>query len=268
MKYAMRSMFVPAKGKIFLAFDLSQAETWIVAYLANEPNMKDALLNGEIHTHTASVLYSVPETEVTKTQRYAGKQNNHASSYRMGANRLVEVFNKNSDKPPYLTITSAEGKRMHRIWHEHYHLKTWWDDIEYQLSKNQKTLVTPYGRKRTFYMPWGDELFKEATAHVPQSTVGDHTLGAVQPELGIEGGLLSVHRMFKRHTEIRLVHTAHDSIMLEVPIGSELDIAGQVYSCFHRPLVVNYEELTIPVDCEVGERWGQLEKVPRQKFAA
>ncbi len=117
-------------------------------------------------------------------------------------------------------------------------------------------------------MPWGDELFKEATAYVPQSTVGDHALGAVQPELGIEGGLLSVYKMFKSHPEIRVVHTAHDSIMLEVPIGTELEVGGRIYSALHRPLVVNYEELTIPVDCEVGERWGELEKVPRQKLAA
>lgn len=268
MKLAIRSMYVAPKGKALIAFDLSQAETWVVAHLANEYNMQDALKNGDIHRRTASILYNVLEEEITKVQRYAGKQNNHAQSYRMGAMRLMEVFNKNSDKPPYMTITLDEAKRMSYKWHSYYHLKGWWDEIEYKLNTQQRTLTTVYGFKRTFFGQWGDELFKEATAFEPQSTVGDHALGAIQPELGVPGGILGVSRMLKDYKDVRLVHSAYDSVTVECPTNLVDEIAPQVYKQMYRPLLINNVEFYIPVDGEVGERWGELEKLPKEKLAA
>src|SRR5687767_10989286 len=59
MKIYVRSMIAVAQEaeaalkRILVSCDLSQAESWIVAYLANEPNMKRALQFGDIHTETA-----------------------------------------------------------------------------------------------------------------------------------------------------------------------------------------------------------------------
>jgi hypothetical protein len=36
----------------------------------------------------------------------------------------------------------------------------------------------------------------------------------------------------------------------------------------YRPLLINNVEFYIPVDGEVGERWGELEKLPKEKLAA
>jgi len=53
MKLKLRSMVRAKPGQLLANFDLSQAESWVVAYLANEERMKDALANGDIHTETA-----------------------------------------------------------------------------------------------------------------------------------------------------------------------------------------------------------------------
>lgn len=287
MKYAIRSQFIAPKGYVLLAFDLSQAETWCVAHLANEYNMMDALTNGDIHSQTATVLYDkandckhqwadVKEGKscpicgvfVTTIERYAGKQNNHAQSYRMGYLRLAEVFNKNSDKPPYMIVSNNEAKIMSTKWHSYYNLKPWWGDVEERLNRDKRVLTTVYGFRRTFFGQWGDELFKEATAFEPQSTVADHAFGAIHPDLGIAGGILEVSRLCKKLGVARPVHTAYDSIMLEVQKEAVDDIAPQVYRLMHRPLIINRTEFTIPVDGEVGERWGELEKMTHQKLAA
>lgn len=260
-------MIVAPKNKLLVACDLSQAETWIVAWLANEPNMKHFLLTSDIHTETACVLFSKPFAEVIVEERYIGKQNNHANSYGMGPERQAQVINKRSDQPPYVTVTVPQCKQYQRSWHglfpnvqQVYHT-----DVQQTLSRSM-TLVTPYGRRRVFFGQWGKELFKQAYAHIPQSTVSDHFHGAIQPELGIKGGLIEVYKNICTH-EIKLVNDSHDSCMLEVPKEVAHEVGERVRNTLRRPVIVNGEEVTIPVDLEIGERWGELEKIKEKKAA-
>lgn len=269
-------MFMARKGNVLLQFDLSQAETWVVAYRANESNMKAALRDGDIHALTGVVLFHDDKVGcphkwsgkddkacancgviVLKDERYVGKRYNHASSYRMGSNRAAEVINKDSIETG-VSVSLAQSKSYSQKWHSFYYLKGWWDEVEFNLGKS-RTLTTVYGFRRTFFGQWGEELFKEATAFEPQSTVADHAFGAIQPELGISGGIIGVRRLFRGNRDVRLAHTAHDSIMLEIPANLVSDIAPQVYNQMYRPLVINGEQFHIPVDAEVGERWGEME---------
>jgi len=48
---------------------------------------------------------------------------------------------------------------------------------------------------------------------------------------------------------------------VECPISLVDEIAPQVVAQMKRPIIVNGEECNIPVDCEVGERWGEMVKV-------
>jgi DNA polymerase I-like protein with 3'-5' exonuclease and polymerase domains len=258
----LRSMIMAPKGKVLIACDLSQAESWIVAYRANEPRMKQALNFGDIHRETAMGFFPKPPEEIITEERYIGKQFNHASSYRMGPERAAEVINKKSDQPPFVTVSLPQAKEFSRKWHQLYNVKTWWGDIEEQLNRN-RTIVTTYGRKRTFFAAWGNELFKEATAFEPQSTVADHFNGATHPELGIKGGLLEIYRrvIVPSKGELCIVNQAHDSLMIECPTEMRMEIAQQMTAILRRPLVINGEEFIIPSDCEMGERWGEMDKV-------
>jgi DNA polymerase I-like protein with 3'-5' exonuclease and polymerase domains len=283
-KHKFRSMIVAAPGNVLVAADFSQAETWVVAHLACEEKMKQALKFGDIHTQTAAILF-YPPTQcdhkwkknpddsrecklcnilIGYDQRHLGKGSNHGNSYRMSPERWTQMINKQSDKPPYVVVTLQQAKAYSTKWREYYTMvPRWWTDLEIELDKNQRTLVTPYGRRRTFYQQWGMELFKEATAFKPQSTVADHANGAIHPELGVKGGFLEVYKQLAKpsNDEIKIINVAHDSIMLECPLGIRDEIAPRVKSILERPMEVNGEVFTIPVDVEYGERWGELEKV-------
>jgi hypothetical protein len=106
-----------------------------------------------------------------------------------------------------------------------------------------------------------EELFREATAFVPQSTIGDHALGAVQPELGIEGGVLTIWKWSQKHKDIKVVLTAHDSVILEIPKDMEREVLGIIKPMFMRPMVIHGEEFTVPVDTKCGELFGELEEM-------
>jgi len=77
----IRSMLTASPGNLLVEWDLSQAETWVVAYLANEETMKQSLLYGDIHTDTASHIFTTPKEKVTTIQRFLGKKGNHMLSY-------------------------------------------------------------------------------------------------------------------------------------------------------------------------------------------
>lgn len=260
MKYKFRSMVRAPAGKLIVSADLSQAETWVVMALANEPNMRQFLLNSDIHTETACAIFNKKFEDIVVEERYIGKQNNHANSYGMGPERQAQVINKRSDQPPYVTVTIAQCRRYQTEWHNLYPaIRSWHKEIEIQLGKNM-TLITPYHRRRVFFQQWGKELFKAAYAHIPQSTVSDHFHGRVQRELGIRGGLKEIRKNLVRG-DVLLINDSHDSCMLEVPKDSAYEIGERVRSYLKRPVIINGEEVNIPVDVEIGERWGELEKV-------
>lgn len=259
-KMKIRSMVCAGKGKVLVNCDLNQAESWLVAGLSGSKNMMTALLANILHEQTASAIYEKSMELVTKDERYTGKRVNHASGYRMSPERFTQVYNKDSPIP----ISTKQARQYSIAWHNLYpEIKNfWWPDIEEQLNKT-RTLTTPYGRKRMFFQAWGNELFKEATAYTPQSTVADHFNGLTHPDLGIVGGLLAFKRQVvdKSNGEIRIINQSHDSALLELPHRIASDIALSFMSLLRRPIPINGELVTIPVDAEIGERWGELEKL-------
>ena len=265
-KLKFRSIFVPDEGNIFVAADFSQAESWIVAYLSEDDRMKEALHAGRIHETTAAALYKKPIQEITKTERYCGKQCNHAFAYRMEAYRHMEVVNSYSTEPPFISITLPESERRHRIWHSLYFnvSQKWWPQIEHDLV-TKRFLRTPYGRIRRFY---GDlregsarkKALKEATAFLPQSTIADHVFGARQDSQRA-GGILEVYRTVVESGLGKIVNTSHDSVAIECLRQSGDDVVSALVQALKRPMVVKGEEFVIPVEVEMGENYGEMKKV-------
>lgn len=251
-------------GHYLLSIDLSQAEGWVVAYLANEPTMKKELQFGDIHSNTARYLYDLPDTAtikngmMTEDQRFIGKKCNHAFNYLMSAEFCVDVINKEGR----LVVSLRDTKKFRNKYLELYRLQNWWFSIEEEL-RNTHTLTTPYGFTRRFYQTFGRDLYKEGTAFIPQSTIADHIYGRIQPQLGIKGGLLEVYnQILSRTNSIRLCQSAHDSGLFEV--SEDLDVKevyGDIAQYIKRPMVVNGEQFTIPCDAKWGPRWEEFEKV-------
>jgi DNA polymerase I-like protein with 3'-5' exonuclease and polymerase domains len=279
-KISLRSMYIAPPGKVLVAADLSQAESWIVAYLSDEQSMKWSLNYSDIHTDSAAALFypdnpcrhawqkieddtrlcTSCDIKIIKPARYIGKRYNHASAYRMKYMRAAQVINKDSDKPPYVTVTLTESKLFSDRWHQRYNIKNWWADIENRLNSQGRTLTTVYGFRRTFYAAWGDELFKEATAFEPQSTVADHFNGAIQPEVGVKGGAIEIYRqLVVPYADHRIINQSHDSCIMEVPSSVGVEIGQRMMFLIKRPLIIRGEEFTIPTDGEIGERWGEME---------
>lgn len=280
MKTSIRSMVVASPFNMLISVDLSQAESWIVAYSAREENMKHSLNESDIHSDTAAALFFPDnycahvwnkiadesklcrqcELIITYAMRYIGKRYNHATSYQMKPPRAAQVINKDSDKPPYVTVTIKESRVFSERWHARYKIKQWWSEIEAELNRT-RILTNAYGRERMFFAQWGDELFREATAYGPQSSVADHFNGAIHPELGIKGGLREIYKqLIKPYKDHKIINESHDSCILDVPKVVVSSLTAEAKQLLTRPLIIKGETFTIPVDAQIGERWGELEK--------
>lgn len=221
--------------------------------------MKDALLNSDIHNVTTSGLFGIPLESVIKNtiERYLGKQSNHSLSYGEGYSEFVRNINKKSDDPPYLVLSLNQGKEITENWHGLYPtIRIWHVSIQQELNRFGNVLTTPYGFKRKFHGHWGPDLWKSAYAFKPQSTVADHFAGCVQPD-GVPGGLLMIK---EKRPDVKLINQSHDSFLAEVDERGAEDTLIECISYIRRPMTINDETFTIPVDGEIGERWGELDK--------
>jgi len=253
-KLAVRSFITCDPANVLLELDLSAAESHVVARLANDSNMIEQLDHGDLHLYSARNIYQDPSlTKVDELKRYIGKKMNHSCSYRASAIKVAEFINKEGA----MTVSVAQVRVWHARWHTAFNIKYWWQDIEQRLRDNNGTLTTAYGKKRKFWGFYDNDLLKAATAFEPQSVVSYHMDGAVHPELGIVGGLLEIqNQITSKQSEIKLINTSHDSVLIECPRVISTEIAIHCKTLLTRPLIVNGHLFTIPVDCErYDRRW-------------
>jgi len=265
LPHKLRSMFVPDEGYEMAEFDLNRGESWIYAHLSEDPELLRIHTEGlDFHSETASAISGEFDDEPRDVEwiiknkkgkayklRYLGKRINHASSYRMGAFKGAEVVNQESDETG-VTVTVAEYKKAHQIWLAKYWAVpgTWWPEIEEQLSKT-RTMETPYGRQLTFHDRWGDKLFRDATAYVPQSTSVDY----------LNRGFLKVFHEFvkTRAWGVSVLAQTHDSILVQYKIEDrEEAIPSMAALLGEETLVIKDREFRIPIEASVGPSWGDL----------
>ncbi|MDR3366988.1 MAG: DNA polymerase I [Prevotellaceae bacterium] len=91
----IRKAFIPSdENHTLLAADYSQVELRIMAHLSNDANLVEAFLkNEDIHASTASKIFHVPISEVSKEQRRRAKTANFGIIYGISVYGLAQRLN-------------------------------------------------------------------------------------------------------------------------------------------------------------------------------
>lgn len=174
----LRSYFKADPGYVFVETDLSQAEARIVALLGNDAKTLK-LFNDRVDVHklTASWIFGTPPEKITSELRFIGKTTRHAGNYDMQKRRLMHLVNTDAKKFK-IGISISEWKAGQIL--DKFHSfcpnirQVFHPGVREALERNDRVLVNPFGRYRKFFDRWGEDLFREAYAHIPQSTVPDH----------------------------------------------------------------------------------------------
>lgn len=254
-----RSMFIADDDCLFVGWDLEQAEARLVAYLTHDEDLIEDMESGtDIHRKLASRLPFGKTYEQLLAmpkdcrERHLAKICRHALNYQMGPLTFKETVNKDYIDSG-ISITASEAKLLReRYLAIHHTLPQWWRDVEAELSRNG-SLINPLGRRRRFFGQWGGELFRDATAYVPQSTVGDlTTIGIARTDdlLGHGGAGWA----------IPLIHM-HDGGLIQVPADRAEDAAAEVKEIMSIPIkIAGYPDVVIPVEVFIGKNWGYYSK--------
>jgi DNA polymerase I len=257
MKFTVRNAFIADKGYTMAEFDYAQAEAMVVAWLAQDETAKNAFKTGQdVHSLMAARLFNkeynwVVENKKTlkeaKIARQTAKPVVHGFNYGMGPKALYkellsrELPYKFSDAKAFLRKMAYVSPKI-TLWHR---------EIQ-EAVKNREPLVTPLGYRRRFSGRITDKTFREAYAFIPQSTVGQLLNMAwlnVYNELG---------------DEVDILMNVYDSITVQFRSrvkDEELELLKAIKQQMLISLTIKGEELTIPVDCKVGTRYGSLEEI-------
>lgn len=266
----VRSLFVPDPGKLFCYADLERAESLVVAHLTQDHEMLRVHGRGvDAHKELAAILFNKAVEEVTKDERYLGKQTRHAGNYMQGPRTFMTNVNKVANKTG-VEITFTEARKYIDIYRAiHPFLKRWWKDVEGQLWKD-RTLYNLLGRRRIFYGHIGG-IVPEAVAFVPQSTVGDTlNVGLLNLE-GIACDYMKELDLAEQYMEwseelreygYRTLMQVHDAVGFEVNEKDAEKALPLVERLMSIPLTApkTLETFTIPVEILVGPNWGEQER--------
>ena len=281
---------MPRTVRVLWEFDKAGAEWVVVAYAAGDAQMIKVCENPRLspHVHTGSLISGAPYDLIEKEDAICGKITDPVELEERRRDQLPELLNGAYFVPRIFTIRQAGKKSNHGLNYgmqyrrfalenemdesdakkicEGYsqkaspNLPVWWDGIKTSLRKD-RTLINCFGRKRRFLDQWGPDLFMEAYAFIPQSTIVDiFNLGI--PRIYDERS--------KPFRSIKIKNQVHDSLVVQTDIrcdrGGYREAAAAAHKIAHHYLnpLLEYggRQFRIRTDMKMGTHLGDgLHKV-------
>jgi DNA polymerase I-like protein with 3'-5' exonuclease and polymerase domains len=218
----LRKIFIPDPGKLLFDCDLEQADAQVVAWEADDDELKCIFRDPtrDLHNENCRTIFKHPPTGENDPHRKKTKAGVHLTNYGGNAFTLSKT----------LGITVHEADAFQKTWFgAHPGIKRWQDDVEFQVQ-SRRYVENKFGFRR-FYFDRIEGLLPQALAWIPQSTVGlvinkgwlniDNNL----PEVDI---LLQVHDsivgQYDKILDARLRPLIRSNLLIEVPYDDPLVI--------------------------------------------
>lgn len=236
----MRKMFLAEPGNVLVDADYSQIELRLLAHIAGDTAMQDGFNSGaDIHAITASQVFGVPQSEVTKEMRSSAKAVNFGIVYGISEHSLSEDIGVSYKKA---------HDYMERYFEKYSGVRQYQKEIVAQ-AKESGYVATLLGRRR-----WLPELkssnfnlrsFGERVAlNMPiQGTAADI----------IKLAMLAVwHRLQEEQLNGRLVLQVHDELIVECP-----EEEGERVAALLKEEMEHVMQLSVPLiaQAKVGHTW-------------
>jgi len=244
----IRKAFVAGGGNKIIAADYSQIELRVVASLAKDEKMLEIFARGEdIHTATAAEIFGVKLNEVTKEMRRHAKTVNFGVLYGMGVHGLstrvgisYEEAKNFIDK--YYTVFAGVKKYM---------------DETREIARRDGYVETLFGRVR--YLPEINPGVQQIRAAAERMAINMPIQGTAADLMKL--AMIEVLKEIKNNfsaDEVKMILQVHDELVFEVKKNLVKKFSARV-----KEIMENVYQLRVPiiVDVEVGDNWGETEKI-------
>ncbi len=222
----IRRMYIADEGKVLIEADKKQGENRIVAWLAEETQMKEAFVKGlDFHMENAKRIFKTPTPSAS--QRQFAKTRTHGWDY------LLQAKN------------DQERVARDAYFNAYPRLRLWQERVSREVSKSRR-LTNPFGRTRLFFDKVGPKLFQEAIAFLPQSTLVDDVNRSM------------IELFYRGEPYLELLTQTHDSLLWQVKPNLVKWAVKLIKEFMQIPFICGGEQLTIPVEIKVGKNWGEI----------
>ncbi|MEO8934727.1 MAG: DNA polymerase I [Xanthomarina sp.] len=237
----VRKAFVPRnEDYILLAADYSQIELRIIAALSEEDNMIQAFKNGEdIHASTASKVFNVPLSEVTREQRSNAKTVNFGIIYGVSAFGLSNQTN----------LSRSEAKDLIDTYYETYPKLKSYIGKQVDFARDHGYVQTVLGRRR--YLKDINSRNAVVRGAAERNAVNAPIQGSAADIIKV--AMINIHNKLEAgNFKTKMLLQVHDELVFDV-YKEELETI--------KPLIKNEMEaafkLEVPliVDLDVGDNW-------------
>ena len=241
----IRSAFTSKPGTVFISADYSQIELVVMAHLSKDPNMCKAFTEGtDVHKATASLIYKVPQEEVTADMRRLAKTINFGVIYGMSAFRLSnELGISRTQAQEFITSYFTEYASIQRFISE-----------TIQEAHEKCRVSTIFGRSR--FIPTINNANKNDQAAAERIAVNTPIQGSAADI--VKMAMLKVNTALRKNpTGAKMLLQVHDELIFECPDNQEaIDNTLKLI----KENMENAVKLSIPlrVSIEYGKNWGEF----------
>jgi DNA polymerase-1 len=257
----VRKAFKADKGNKLVAFDYSQMEIRIAAFLSGDKKLLEIFRkNEDVHTAVASEVFGVPFDKVDKEMRRRAKVINFGIMYGMGVSALK--------------ISLGTDRKEAQKFYDDYFAKfsglaSYLDAVKSDTVRTGYT-ETLFGRRRYFdgiksKIPFIRAMAERMAINAPiQGTGADIVKLAmikVDEFLNTTAPSPSLTKEGERKKEVSLLLQVHDELVYEMPADLVAEIAPKIKAIMES--VVDLERtkgVVCKVEYKVGDNWGEMEK--------
>ena len=240
----IRSAFKPKEGCKFLACDYSQIELRIMAHLSRDPKLIKAFnKDSDIHRYTASLVFDVPEEDVTKEQRYQAKAVNFGIIYGQGPYGLAKEIGVDAE---------TAKKFISNYFVRYPNIQSYMQQAQ-TLAKSRGYAETAFGRHR--YIPEINHSNGRYRAHGERVAINSPMQGTASDIIKL--AMIAIdEEMKKKNLKSKMLLQIHDELIFEVP-ADELETMSKIIP----DLMSKAANLKVKlkVDLEVGEDWSECD---------
>lgn len=236
----IRKAFLPSPNSLILSSDYSQIELRVLAHMANVEALIDAFNNDiDIHTKTASDIFNVPISEVTKSMRRIAKAVNFGIIYGISGYGLSEN----------LGISTKEASNFIEQYLNTYPgIKTYMDETIKKAHEN-KYVKTLFNRKRN--IPELDNknyMIRSGAERIALNTQIQGTSADIIKIAMVEAS----KKLKENNMKTKMILQVHDELIFDV-FKDELDMVKEIV----KETMEGVCKMSVPlkVDIEVGTDW-------------
>jgi DNA polymerase-1 len=237
----IRGCFEAAPGNVLVSVDYSQVELRVMAFIADEPVLKEIFVKGEdVHTATASTVFEKPPEELTPMDRSKAKMINYGIVYGLSDYGLADRLN----------IAREEAKAFIDAYLERFSRVHAFMTTTIEEAKERGYVTTLFGRRRQIpELRARNYQVRTLGERLAVNTVIQGTAADV-----MKLAMINVHNALRESgLKTRMILTIHDELLFEGPPEE----AEQVKELAAREMLAPWGDRTPPLAVEggVGITW-------------